>query len=537
MDSTINFSISSQTCHRHLQTPTVSFPDESNFLNLFFKFLFKNYATLMKIPAAFLPCTPYKKKYSLSSLEVPKVTISKQIAEGSFYKICLTTKSTVLRISKCQMASTDEIKILKCLNHPFINRMIKWWIEDSFLYFEMEKCDFSLKDREKKIEKFFKKNYKAETKGIKFKKIQREEKLNRIGNESINEDRKRCKLNFEVLNKNERESEEVNTCFVNCKNSSEIFMKKNFVPCDCDSISQKFSETATAFVPENPTIIRPTIRRLRKDFKPVNSSTKKNLLGSDSVPNSFIEFPIPTKRCLSLPNLQSSVINLSLEEIDGCLDGELLCDGSKLVPLTSLFPTSELFPTESVGSIFDPFSESLVSCNTSIVLNESPIVNSFIEPNIEILNVPQWINIMMYQISTALTYIHSKNIIHMDVKPENILIKIEGSEISFLLCDFNISKFGEGRFDLDGDKMYLAPEILNNRCYFKSDVYALGLIYLELNGMCELPCGGEKYSELRRNDFKDWRVDEITRRMLEMDPDKRCSAQDVSDYFLNILSG
>ena len=49
----------------------------------------------------------------------------------------------------------------------------------------------------------------------------------------------------------------------------------------------------------------------------------------------------------------------------------------------------------------------------------------------------------MYQISSALAYLHENNIMHMDIKPGNILIEKD----NFQLCDFNIAAFGEGLVD------------------------------------------------------------------------------------------
>lgn len=467
----------------------------------------------MKIPAAYMPLTPYKRKFSLSSLEVPKIEIVKLIGEGSFYKIYLTTRNTVLRVSKSRINSTDEIKILKCLNHPFINKMNQWWIEDSFLYFEMEKCDFSLKDRERKIEKFFRKNKGG---GTKFKKILREENRSLEEDLAIQNTKKTDHIDLDKLINNESS----NSATQNLGNFSRRrvgrrILNRKEIEIKTDEILN--SKEVTEQEDEKKVIVK----RIRKQIDSLGDSLD-------------LTMSISSKRCLSLPKHS---IDLSMEEIDGCLDGELITDGSRLVPLTSVFPNTELFPVESTGSIFDPFSESFVCCNSSVVVSESLTPDTNQDYDIQTLDVPKWITIMMYQISTALSYIHSKNIIHMDVKPENILVQMNSSEISFLLADFNISKFGEGKFNLDGDKMYMAPEILNNKCYFKSDVYALGLIYLELSGMCDLPSSGEKYSQLRKNDFKGWKIDEITRKMLEMDPEIRCSAQEVSDYFLKILNG
>lgn len=81
---------------------------------------------------------------------------------------------------------------------------------------------------------------------------------------------------------------------------------------------------------------------------------------------------------------------------------------------------------------------------------------------------------IMYSICEGLNALHSKKILHLDIKPENILIKKDEVPIIIdydLGClDKNCAKAG-----LAGTFGYIAPEILNrDKISTKSDVFSLG---------------------------------------------------------------
>ena len=90
---------------------------------------------------------------------------------------------------------------------------------------------------------------------------------------------------------------------------------------------------------------------------------------------------------------------------------------------------------------------------------------------------------ILRQAAEALAYIHSKNIIHKDLKPDNILVST-GSDVR--LIDFSL---GETKMDrllqfgrkTEGSPLYMAPEqIRGQKCDTRSDIYALGVVMYEV---------------------------------------------------------
>lgn len=94
---------------------------------------------------------------------------------------------------------------------------------------------------------------------------------------------------------------------------------------------------------------------------------------------------------------------------------------------------------------------------------------------------------MVHQILTALQYLHKRDIVHCDLKPENVLLTSESNMPMAKLCDFGFARIiGEKSFrkSIVGTPAYLAPEVLKNEGYNRSlDLWSVGvIIYVSLSG-------------------------------------------------------
>ena len=90
--------------------------------------------------------------------------------------------------------------------------------------------------------------------------------------------------------------------------------------------------------------------------------------------------------------------------------------------------------------------------------------------------------IVLYQIADGLDYIHSRKRIHRDIKPDNILISMNGQQLK--LSDFGLSKRISIRdtCSMSGTKgtlLWMAPELQGNnkKATPKCDVFPCGCVF------------------------------------------------------------
>lgn len=83
------------------------------------------------------------------------------------------------------------------------------------------------------------------------------------------------------------------------------------------------------------------------------------------------------------------------------------------------------------------------------------------------------------EIAKGLLYLHSQNIMHRDIKAENIMVKNGGIKI----IDFGYAcyfKEGEIFKEMLGTPFYIAPEMIKESYDHKIDIWALGILYYDL---------------------------------------------------------
>jgi len=118
---------------------------------------------------------------------------------------------------------------------------------------------------------------------------------------------------------------------------------------------------------------------------------------------------------------------------------------------------------------------------------------------------------LIYQVLVALRYLHSKSIVHCDLKPENVLLAQSQEFPQTKLCDFGFARIiGEKSFrrSIVGTPAYLPPEALKpeirlEKGYNRSlDMWSCGvIIYVSLSGTFPFNEDEEIEDQIRNANF------------------------------------
>jgi len=154
---------------------------------------------------------------------------------------------------------------------------------------------------------------------------------------------------------------------------------------------------------------------------------------------------------------------------------------------------------------------------------------------------------IMYQILLAINHIHKLQIMHRDLKLENILVskKEENGLYRVKICDFGTShlfKDGEKEKNITGSAYYIAPEVLKQKYDFKCDLWSCGVIMYVLLTK-KVPFAGRDPKEMRNNIIKkdyikeplqnySQNIKDLVDDLLERNYEKRLNAEKALTYEL-----
>ena len=183
---------------------------------------------------------------------------------------------------------------------------------------------------------------------------------------------------------------------------------------------------------------------------------------------------------------------------------------------------------------------------------EGKIMSDFIK------DVPEdkkykYILLILKDIITAIIYLHRNNIIHNDIKPDNIIID---ENLTPVLVDFGVACEDVSICSLDdenkkccknifGPKQYISPETLDTKAYYKeSDIWSLG-VTLYVSATNDLPFDHDGRAKTLfnniRNDYPKKLITSnnllnyIVNSSLNKDPNTRITPEEIHRLLLDNL--
>ncbi|XP_062127431.1 membrane-associated tyrosine- and threonine-specific cdc2-inhibitory kinase [Drosophila sulfurigaster albostrigata] len=141
---------------------------------------------------------------------------------------------------------------------------------------------------------------------------------------------------------------------------------------------------------------------------------------------------------------------------------------------------------------------------------------------------------ILLDLSRGLKSLHDRNLIHLDIKLDNVLID---DDDTCKLADFglviDVDKANNHQAT-EGDSRYMAPEILQGQFSKAADIFSLGIAMLELACYMDLPSNGQLWHELRQSKLPEEFINTISvelqqviRTMMSPDPQLRPTADQL----------
>ncbi|OMJ75331.1 hypothetical protein SteCoe_25525 [Stentor coeruleus] len=146
---------------------------------------------------------------------------------------------------------------------------------------------------------------------------------------------------------------------------------------------------------------------------------------------------------------------------------------------------------------------------------------------------------ILKQVLEGVEYLHSQNVVHLDIKLENVLL-VDISSDNIKIADFGCSRYiqpGEILKDYCGTLYYLAPDVINENYTEKADIWSCGILALiMLTG--NYPFSGKSKDEIKEKiktittsqliekiSHVSLETQNLIREILETDMNKRITAE------------
>eukprot|EP01080_Neovahlkampfia_damariscottae_P011996 gene11996-5396_t len=131
------------------------------------------------------------------------------------------------------------------------------------------------------------------------------------------------------------------------------------------------------------------------------------------------------------------------------------------------------------------------------------------------------------EITKGIHFLHSKGIIHCDLKPQNIFYIQEDNNMKFVIADFGSNRNNDKIF---GSLLYVAPEIVDNMKHtIKSDIFGIGgvlynLMYDKEDFLYLKSIKGEVKID---NELYSNELNQLILNLLNVDPEVRKSTEEI----------
>ena len=137
----------------------------------------------------------------------------------------------------------------------------------------------------------------------------------------------------------------------------------------------------------------------------------------------------------------------------------------------------------------------------------------------------------------SIQHVHDKGFIHLDIKPTNFFV---AKDKTVKLGDFgkaiHVDKIDQLiDNNVEGDSIYMAPELLNKKLSQKVDIFSLGATLLEIASSMNLPQNGFLWTKLRDGSRimfspsanRSYQLEDLINRMMSPHPEQRPPIEEI----------